>query len=99
MTAEDIEQLYNITPVWAKYKEGYLEESDERYGVEHPMFIAENIDKYAPLAADHDKDGRPENWNQRVMMPYMFQMLKEQKNELDNLKARLKEMEEKVHVN
>ena len=91
MTAEDVEQLYNIAPVWAKYKKGYLEEGDERCGVEHPMFIAENVAEYAPLAVDHNKDGEIENWNYRVMIPYMFQMLKEQKKELEDLRLRLEE--------
>lgn len=91
MTAEDVEQLYNITPVWAKYKKGYLEEEDERCGVEHPMFIAENVAEHAPLAVDHNKDGQIENWNYRVMIPYMFQMLKEQKKEIEDLRSRLEE--------
>lgn len=87
MCRDDIKELYNIIPVWAKYKEGYLKETDERYGIEHPMFIAENIEKYAPLAVDHNKEGQAENWNHRIMIPYMFQMLKEQKNEIDLLKS------------
>jgi len=87
MCYEDIQELYNINPVWAKYKDGYLGENDERHGVEHPMFIAEDVEKYAPLAVDHNKDGLAENWNYRVMIPYMFQMLKEQKNEIEQLKS------------
>ena len=89
MSFEDIQELYNITPVWAKYKEGYLRETDERCGKEHPMFIAEDIEKYAPLAVDHNKEGQAENWNYRVMIPYMFQMLKEQHNEIEMLKSLL----------
>ena len=85
MSYGDIERLYNITPVWAKFKEGYLEEDDERHGVEHPMFIAEDIEEYAPLAVDHNKEGQAENWNYRIMIPYMFQMLKEQKKEIEQL--------------
>lgn len=82
MSYKDIEGLYNITPVWAKFKEGYLDKGDERCGVEHPMFIAEDVDRYAPLAVDHDKNGKAENWNYRVMIPYMFQMLKSQNEKI-----------------
>ena len=91
MCHEDIQELYNISPVWAKYKEGYLREADERCGKEHPMFIAEDIEKYAPLAVDHNKEGQAENWNYRIMIPYMFQMLKEQKKEIEQLRKYIEE--------
>ena len=91
MCDEDIQELYNIIPVWAKYKNGYLGENDERCGVEHPMFIAEDVEKYAPLAVDHNKEGQAENWNYRIMIPYMFQMLKEQKKEIEQLKKYIEE--------
>lgn len=90
---EDIENLYNIKPMWAKYKPDYLLENDERYGVEHPMFIAEDVEKYAPLAVDHNEKGQAENWNYRVMIPYMFQMLKSQKETIDNLTDRICRLE------
>ncbi len=91
---EDIENLYNIKPMWAKYKPDYLFENDERYGVEHPMFIAEDVEKYAPLAVDHNEKGQAENWNYRVMIPYMFQMLKSQKEAIDNSVKRIEQLEE-----
>lgn len=80
---EFIENLYNIEPIMARYKEGYLAKGDERVGVEFPMFIAEDVDKYFPLAVDHNTDGLPENWNERIMIPAMFAMLKAQKEQLD----------------
>lgn len=80
---EFIENLYNIEPIMARYKEGYLAKGDERVGVEFPMFIAEDVDKYFPLAVDHNTDGLPENWNERIMIPAMFAMIKSQKEQLD----------------
>ncbi len=94
LTEKDIEDLYGIVPIWAKYKEGYLPESDERYGIEFPMFIAEDVEKYAPLAVDHNKNGQAENWNYRVMIPYMFQMLKSQKETIDDSLKRIEQLEE-----
>lgn len=96
MCHEDIQGLYNIIPVWAKYKNGYLGENDERCGVEHPMFIAEDVEKYAPLAVDHNKEGKPENWNYRIMIPYMFQMIKSQKETIDSLTERIEHLESLV---
>lgn len=93
MEKRDVEDLYNISPVWAKYKEGYLPIDDERYDVEFPMFVAEDVAEHAPLAVDHNEDGQIENWNYRVMIPYMFQMIKSQKETIDNLTERLERLE------
>lgn len=93
MSACDIEGMYSIQPVFAKYKKDYLPPNDERYNVEYPMFIAEDVERYAPLAVDHNEDGKAENWNYRVMIPYMFQMIKSQKKTIDNLTERLERLE------
>lgn len=86
-----IDNLYNIKPIMARYKDGYLDEHDERVGIDFPMFNADDVDKYFPLAVDHI-DGKPENWNERIMVPAMFAMLKQQKSEIDNLKEDIKEL-------
>lgn len=91
---EFIENLYNIEPIMARYKEGYLAKGDERAGAEFPMFIAEDVDMYFPLAVDHNTDGLPENWNERIMIPAMFVMIKSQKSEIDLLKQELNEIKQ-----
>ena len=76
MQEEELEELYRIKVIWAKYKDDYLSEHDERYGKEMPMFLAEDIDRRFPLAVDHNEKGKAENWNYRIMIPCMFAMLK-----------------------
>lgn len=93
MDADDIDGLYQIQPAIAKYKDGILTESDERAGLYHPMFIAEDVGKYFPAAVDHNADGQPENWNYRVMIPAMFQMIKSQKEAIDIQKKKIKRLE------
>lgn len=93
MSKEFLDNLYNITPRFARYKDGYLGKDDERLGIEFPMFIAEDVDKYFPLAVDHI-DGKVENWNERIMIPAMFAMLKQQKSEIDLLKQELNEIKQ-----
>lgn len=95
MTDDDISDLYKIQPVFAEFKDGYIQESDERYHVQHPMFIAENIDEYLPEAVDHNENGEPENWNVRILIPAMFQMIKSQKEQIDTLMRRVEELERK----
>lgn len=95
---EFIENLYNIEPIMARYKEGYLAKGDERVGVEFPMFIAEDVDKYFPLAVDHNTDGLPENWNERIMIPAMFAMLKAQKKKIDQQEKLINKLCEKLNI-
>lgn len=86
LTDKDVEKLYDIPVMWAKYKDGLLSEDDERYGKYMPMFIAEDVDAALSVAADH-QNGIVEDWNFRVMVPAMFQMIKGQKRRLDELDA------------
>lgn len=104
---DELEDLYKIKVIWAKYKDGYLMEQDERCGKEMPMFVAEDIDRRFPIAVDHDKKGRAENWNYRIMIPCMFAMLKNEhekvknlQSELDSVKSELNELKQliKQHI-
>ena len=94
---DELEGLYRIKVIWAKYKDGYLMEQDERCGKEMPMFIAEDIDRRFPIAVDHDEKGRAENWNYRIMIPCMFAMLKNEHEKVKNLQSELDSM--KVELN
>lgn len=89
-----MEQWYNIQPVWAKYKDGYLTDDDIFNGKNMPMFLAEDVEKHMPEAAVYNKDGKIEDWNYRVMIPAMFTMLKQQKSEIDSLKQELDEIKQ-----
>lgn len=88
-----MEQWYDIEPVWAKYKDGYLADDDIFNGKNMPMFLAEDVEKHMPEAAVY-KDGKIEDWNYRVMIPAMFTMLKQQKSEIDSLKQELDEIKQ-----
>lgn len=104
---DELEDLYRVKVIWAKYKDGYLMEQDERCGKEMPMFIAEDIDRRFPIAVDHDERGRAENWNYRIMIPCMFAMLKNEhekvktlQSELDSVRTELNELKQliKQHI-
>lgn len=104
---DELEDLYKVKVIWAKYKDGYLMEQDERCGKEMPMFIAEDIDRRFPIAVDHNEKGHAENWNYRIMIPCMFAMLKNEhekvknlQSELDSVRAELNELKQliKQHI-
>lgn len=91
ISEQEIEKWYNIEPTWAKYKEGYLVEGDENEGRYLPMFIAEDVEKFFPEATRH-QNGLIEDWNERIMIPAMFAMIKHQKAEIDMLNKKLEEI-------
>lgn len=93
---KDIKDLYDIKVVWAKYKDEYLSEKDERYGKEMPMFLAEDIDNKFSIAADHDDQGRAENWNYRIMIPCMFSMIKNDHKKISSIQAELKNLKSEL---
>ena len=93
ISEQEIEEWYNIEPTWAKYKKGYLVKGDENEGRYIPMFIAENVEAFFPEAARH-QNGLVEDWNERIMIPAMFAMIKSQKSEIDLLKQELNEIKQ-----
>lgn len=100
---EELEQLYRVKVVWAKYKEGYLDKNDSRYDKLMPMFLAEDMERRFPIAVNHLPDGKPEDWNYRIMIPSMFAMIKfnhekikELKSENEELKSELKSVKEEL---
>nr|DAT28683.1 MAG TPA: Putative tail protein [Caudoviricetes sp.] len=100
---EELEELYRVKVVWAKYKEGYLDKNDSRYDKLMPMFLAEDMERRFPIAVNHLPDGKPEDWNYRIMIPSMFAMIKfnhekikELKFENEELKSELKSIKEEL---
>lgn len=94
---QEIEEWYNIEPTWAKYKEGYLVEGDENEGRYIPMFIAENVEAFFPEATRH-QNGLVEDWNERIMIPAMFAMIKSQKEQLDRQEKLINQLYKKLNI-
>lgn len=97
ISEQEIEEWYNIEPLWAKYKEGYLVEGDENEGRYIPMFIAEDVEEYFPEATRH-ANGLVEDWNERIMIPAMFAMIKAQKKKIDQQEKLINKLCEKLNI-
>lgn len=97
ISEQEIEEWYNIEPTWAKYKKGYLVKGDENEGRYIPMFIAENVEAFFPEATRH-QNGLVEDWNERIMIPAMFAMLKNQKAQLDRQEKLIKKLYETLNI-
>lgn len=97
ITESEVDEWYNIEPTWAKYKDGYLVKGDENEGRYIPMFIAEDVEKYFPEATRH-ANGQVEDWNERIMIPAMFAMIKAQKKKIDQQEKLINKLCEKLNI-
>lgn len=97
ITNDDIEKLYNIPVYEFTYKDGYLVDNDERNGIAMPGFIAEDWDSVMPITVNHLDDGRPEMWNSNIVVPLMFQMIKNEHERNDKLQAEVDKLQSEVN--
>ena len=85
------DRLYNIDIVQFKYKkEHFTNKEDIRYRKNLIGFIAEDIYKKYPIAADYHYNENGEilvdGWNDTYMIPAMLKLIQDQKKEIDLLK-------------
>lgn len=90
----DPSHLYDIEVVQFKYNDDYLEENDQRYGVDCIGFIAEQVNDVYPIAADRET-GEPRNWEMRYIIPPMLALIQQQKKKIDELESRINGLESK----
>ncbi len=84
----DPNKLYDIEIVQFKYNNDYLDESDQRYGVDCIGFIAEQVNEVYPIAADRET-GEPRNWEMRYIIPPMLALIQEQHKDIEELKKKV----------
>ena len=75
MTKEEAEKILSLPVVWFQYKDGYLLEGDSLCGKDVPGFYAEDVARLFPECAAYDEEGRPEDWNYRMMIPAMMKLI------------------------
>lgn len=96
---EDIEQWYQIQPVWAKYKNEFVTKQSGCFNTVMPMLIAEDVETYLPKAAVKNEKGETEDWSERVLIPAMFAMIKSQKKQIDIMEREIEELKKTVKGN
>ena len=93
---EDIKSLFSIKTYWFTYKEKYLHPEDERLNKLIPGFIVEDWEDIMPIAIDHKSDGTPEMWNNQIVTPLIFEMIKYNHEEINNLKQQVQQLQAKL---
>lgn len=58
--------------------------------------VAEDLAQHYPNAVIYDEDGRPESWQDRIMIPAMLKLIQEQKQQLDDLRAEVDALKAKL---
>lgn len=58
--------------------------------------VAEDLALHYPNAVIYDEDGRPESWQDRIMIPAMLKLIQEQKQQLDDLQAEVDALKAKL---
>lgn len=92
VSEEDIEKWYQIQPVWAKYKNDYVNRNSSCFNKAMPMLIAEDVETYLPTAAVKNEEGLTDDWSERILIPAMFAMIKSQKEQIDAMKKEIEEI-------
>lgn len=91
----DAEGLYSIPVAEYIYKPELLSKDDERYGKGMVGIYAEDVEKYFPIACEH-KDGKPDDWNSRILVPAMLKLIQSQHEEIKELKRRETDLESRL---
>ena len=87
--ADKAKKLLDLPVIQFQYKDGYIEKGDE---LEHriiPGFYAEDVENLIPEAVFH-KDGKVENWMERIILPLLLKLVQEQQKEINELKELIK---------
>lgn len=97
MDEMDVKKLYDLRPVFFKYKDGVLEEDDEDCKRIIPGFYAELVAKYFPAAVVHNKKGQVEDWDVRKLVPAMLKLIQSQRKQITRLENVVDDLSERLN--
>ena len=91
LSAEELDphRLYGLKPMQFVYNEGHPLQYKDMAGKTLPGFIAEDVDEVYPAAVIHDEEGKVESWDDRRIIPGLLALVQEQKEQIDQLEARI----------
>lgn len=75
MTINEAKKILDVPVIWFKYKENYLSPTDRLNGKKLPGFYAEDVYSIFPEAAQLNEEGKPEDWNFRILIPLMLKLI------------------------
>ena len=75
MTINEAKKILDVPVIWFKYKANYLSPTDWLNGKKLPGFYAEDVYSIFPEAAQLNEEGKPEDWNFRILIPLMLKLI------------------------
>ena len=99
---EDIaaERLLDINVVQFKYNDGVISDSDQRYGMDLPGFIIEDLDEKYPICIDKQSENVKEwGWNPQFIIPGMLKLIQEQDKRIKKLEKTILEVQDEEKRN
>ena len=95
----DPRNLYDVDIVQFRYKDGIIDKEDQRCGQDLIGFVIENLNEKYPVAVDKEimDDPKTWSWNNAYLIPPMLKLIQDQKAQIDELKFRMREIEEEIN--
>lgn len=92
LSLDSVKGLYNLPVRQFKYNDDSIASDDERYGIDIPGFIAEEVAECLPVACDHIRDSNgdliPEMWNSKIIVPALLKLIQDLNNRVKNLEEK-----------
>ena len=82
------DKLYELPVRSFRYRNGYLEDRDERKDKDIIGLIVEELEEIYPIAVNHDENGYPEMWNAQILIPAMLKLIQEQNERIRKLEEK-----------
>ena len=82
------EKLLSVPIRQYKFNEDYLSKDDQRYNVDVPGFIAEELYEHYPIAVEVN-NGVVEDWNHRMLIPPMLSLIQKLYKRIDELERKM----------
>ena len=90
----DPKKLYDLNVRQFIFNDDFLTEEDDRYHKLVVGLIAEEVYEKYPIAANF-LNGKPEDWNERYIIPPMLKLIQDQHKEIEQLKKEVQELKNK----
>ena len=91
--ALDPRRLLSLRIAQYIYNDGVALQYPDMRGQLLPGFIAEEVAEIYPAAVIRDKDGRPESWDERRIIPGMLALIQQQEKKMEEYERRIERLE------
>jgi phage minor structural protein len=85
------EKLLDLPVYQYYYKEGYITDPNCYSGIQIG-FLVEDVDEIYPIAVERDKEGNPEMWNEKYIIPGMLELIKKQQKQIEELNKKYEDL-------